>query len=144
VPRGTLGAEPAENEFTLAKNPFAERARGRFGNVVPLDILDIAATVTNEVVMAHPLGIESGGAPFDGHLTHQARLHEVTQIVIGSGPGTAWIQTIHSFEDFSRRGMPGLLHEECHHGVALRSAPQTAALQGLLYRISVDQTLDYI
>ena len=32
-------------------------------------------------------------------------------------------------EDLRRRGMPRLLHQECHDGVPLWSAPQTAARQ---------------
>src|SRR5208337_1073785 len=86
VSRGALRAESSENEFAFAKNPLAERARGRPGHVVPLDVLNIAAAVADEVVMPHAFRLESRGAALDGHFTHQTRLHQVPQIVISRGP----------------------------------------------------------
>src|SRR5438552_4313502 len=130
APRSALRTEPPENEFAFAKNPLTEGARARPGYVVPLHVLNIAAAVANEVVMPHAFRIESRGAALDGHFTHQTRLHQVPQIVIRRGPGRAWIQAIHGFEDFRSRGMPGVFDQECHHGIALRSAPQPATLQG--------------
>src|SRR5450755_2209505 len=98
--RSALRAEPPKNQFTFAKNPLAKRARGRLGYVAPLNVLDVAAAVANEVMMPHALRIESRGAALDGHFTHQARLHQIPQIVIGCGPGRARIHAIHAFEDF--------------------------------------------
>ena len=74
-------------------------------------------------------GIEPRGSAFDCHLPHQACLHQVPQIVISGCPGRARIHTIDGFEDFDGRGLPVLFHQEGHHGVALRSAPQPAAFQ---------------
>src|ERR1700756_4454742 len=48
-----LRAESAENKLTFTNNSLAQRTRGRFGHVVPVDVLNIAAAVTDEVVMAH-------------------------------------------------------------------------------------------
>src|SRR5690349_13797456 len=57
APRSALSAEPPENELALAKNPFAEGARGRPRHFVPVHILDVAALVTDEVVVARAFGI---------------------------------------------------------------------------------------
>jgi hypothetical protein len=86
VPRSALCAQPPENEFAFAKNPLAERTRGRPGHVVPLDVLNIAAAIADEVVMPYAFRIESRGAALDGHFTHQTSLHQVPQIVIRRGP----------------------------------------------------------
>src|ERR1035441_8724896 len=86
VPRSALRAEPPENEFAIANNPLTEGARGGPGHIVPLNILNIAAAVADEVVMPHALRVESRAAALDGHFTHQTRLHQVPQIVISRGP----------------------------------------------------------
>jgi hypothetical protein len=77
APRGALRAEPAENELVFANDPLAEGARGWPGDVVPLHVLNIAAAVADEVVMAYAFRIESRGAALGSHFTHQTRLHEV-------------------------------------------------------------------
>ena len=74
------------NEFAFAKNPLTEGARGRPGHIVPLHVLNIAAAIADEMVMAHAFGVESRGAALDGHFTHQTRLHQIPQIVISRGP----------------------------------------------------------
>jgi hypothetical protein len=89
--------------------------------------------------MPHTFRAESCSATFDGHFTHQTRLHQVPQIVVRGGPRTARIHAIYGFEDFRGRGMPAVFHQECHHGVALRSAPQPAALQGPFNRLGVHE-----
>src|SRR5260370_23688948 len=89
APRSALRAEPPENEFAFAKNPLTEGARGRPGHAVPLNVLNIAAAVADEVVMSHTFRIESRGAALDGHFTHQTRLHQGPQIVISRGPSRA-------------------------------------------------------
>jgi hypothetical protein len=129
VLRSALGAKPPKNEFTFANDPLAEGSRGRLGHVVPLNVLNIPAAVANEVMMQQAFGIESRGTAFDRHFTHQARLHQVTQIVISRGPGGARIHAIHGFEDFDSGGMPVVFRQEGHHGVALWSAAQSAAFQ---------------
>ena len=52
------------------------------------------------------------GATFDGHFAHQTRLHQIPQIVVSGGPGTARIRAIHRFENFRSGGMTGVLHQE--------------------------------
>ncbi len=104
----------------------------------------MAAAVADEVVMPRALRIESRRAAFDSHFTHQACAHQVAKIVIRRGPGRARIDAIHRFEDFRSRGMAVVLHQECHHSVALRSAPQPAAFQGPLNRLGVHRILEYI
>jgi hypothetical protein len=116
------GAKPPENEFALANNPLTERACSRPGDVVPLNILNISAAVADEVMMQQAFGIESRGAALDRHFTHQACLHQVTQIVIRSGLGRAGIRAIHGFENLDCGGVPVLFHQEGHHCEALRSA----------------------
>src|SRR5437868_13126318 len=123
APGRALGAQPPENEFAFAKHPLAERGRGRPEHVIPVHILDIAATVADEVVMANAFGVESRRAPVHCHFTHQTSLHQVAQIVINRSPRRARIDAVNSFENLRRRGMPGLLHQERHDSVALRSAP---------------------
>jgi hypothetical protein len=70
VPRRAFCAEAPENEFGFAKDPFAQRARGRPGHVVPLNVFYISAAITDEMVMPHTFRIESLGAALDGHFTH--------------------------------------------------------------------------
>jgi len=65
VSRSALGAESPENQFAFAKNPLTEGARGRPGHVVPLEVLNLAAAVANEVVMPHAFRIESRGAALE-------------------------------------------------------------------------------
>ena len=137
--RSALDAESPENEFTFTNNPLAEGAPGRLGEVVPIKVLNIAAAVADEMVVLHAFGIESRRPTFDGYFTHQARLHQIPQIVIRGSPRRSRIQAIHACEDFRSRGMPLVFHQECHHGVALGSAPQSAAFQGPSNRLSVYQ-----
>ena len=85
VPRSALRAQPPENKFAFANNPLTEGTRGRPGHVAPLNILDIAAAVADEVVVPHAFRIEARGAALDGHFPHQTRLHQVPQIIISRG-----------------------------------------------------------
>ena len=86
VPRSALRAQPPENEFAFANNPLAEGARRGPGHIAPLNVLDIAAAIANEVVMPHTFRLESRAAAFHSHFSHQTRLHQVPQIVISCGP----------------------------------------------------------
>ena len=81
------------------------------------------------MVMAHAFQIEPPGAPLDRHLPHQTCLYQVSQIVVRRSPRGAWIQAIHSIEDFRSRRMSLVIIQECHHRIALRGAAQSAALQ---------------
>jgi hypothetical protein len=83
--RRAFGAKSAENEFALANDPLTQGARGRPGHFVPLNVFNISAAVADEVMMQQAFGIESRGAALDCHFTHQAGLHQVTQIVISGG-----------------------------------------------------------
>jgi hypothetical protein len=127
--RRAFSAKSAENEFAIANDALAQGARGRPGHVVPLNVVNISAAVADEVMMQKTFGIESSGAALDRNFTHQACLHQVTQIVISGGPRRAGIGAIHGFEDLDGGGVPVLFHQEGHHGVALRSAAQPAAFQ---------------
>jgi hypothetical protein len=71
VPRGALRAQPPENEFAITKDTPTKGTRGRPGHVVPLHILDVAASVADEVVMTHAFGIEARSAALDGYFPHQ-------------------------------------------------------------------------
>src|SRR5258708_34107084 len=95
APRSALRAEPPEDEFAFAKNPLTEGARARPGHVIPFNILNIAAAGADEVVMLRAFRIESRGAALDGHFTHQARLDQVPQMVLGVGPARARIHAIY-------------------------------------------------
>ena len=77
IPRSALGAQPPENKFAFTNNPLTKGARGRPWHVVPLDVLDIAAAVADEVVMRQAGRIESRGTALDGHFPHQTRLHQI-------------------------------------------------------------------
>ena len=68
--RTALDAEPPHDKLALAKNPLTEGPRSRSGNVVPLQVLDLSATVADEMVMPQPFRIEARGAAFDGYFTH--------------------------------------------------------------------------
>jgi hypothetical protein len=85
VLRRALGAKSAENEFAIANDPLPQGARGRPGHVIPLKVLNISAAVADEVMVQQAFGIESRGAALDRHFTHQACLHQVTQIVVSGG-----------------------------------------------------------
>jgi hypothetical protein len=65
-----LCAEPPEYELAFAKYPVIEGARGWFGNVVPINVLNLTASVADEVMMLYAFRIEARGAAFSGHLTH--------------------------------------------------------------------------
>jgi hypothetical protein len=116
------GAKSAKNEFAIANDPFTQGALAWLGHVVPVYVLNISAAVADEVMMQQAFHIESRGAALDRHFTHQACLHQVTQIVISSGLGRAGIRAVDGFEDFDCGGVPVLFHQECHHCVALGSA----------------------
>src|ERR1700722_11113096 len=139
APRRALRAEPAENEFAFAKHALTEGPRGGPGHVVPLEVLNLVAAVADEVVMSRASRIKSRGAPLDGHFTYQTRLHQVPQIVISRSPGRERIHAIHGFEDFRSRGMTVVFHQECHHGITLRSAPQPAAIEGAFNHLGFPQ-----
>jgi len=47
--RGVHFVQSPENDFAFAKNPLTESARGRPGHVVPIDVLNLAAAVADEV-----------------------------------------------------------------------------------------------
>ncbi len=83
--RRAFGAKSAENEFALANDPLTQGARGWHGYVIPLNVLNIFAAVADEVMMQQAFGIVSRGAALDRHFTHQACLHQVTQIVVSGG-----------------------------------------------------------
>ena len=142
-PGRALGTQPPENEFAFAKHTFIERGRGRPGHVIPVHVLDIAAAVADEMVMPNAFRIKSRRAALHGHFTHQTSLYQVAQIVINRSPGRARIDAVNSFEDLRRCGMPGLLHQERHDSVALRSAPQTAARQGAFDRLGVHERFTF-
>src|SRR6185437_10098298 len=107
----------------------------RMRHVVPVDVLDIATAVTDEVMMPRSFRIKSRRAAFHSHFAHQASLHQVAQIVINRGPGRARIEPVNSFEDLRSRGMSLLLRQERQYRVTLRRAPQTAARQGSFDRM---------
>lgn len=127
--RGTTRAKSPEDELALANGPLPKGALGRRWHVVPIDVLNISATVADEVMMQQSLRIETSGAALCCDLTHQACLHQVSQIVIGCGPGRSRVHPVHGFEDLDSRRVPVLFHQERHDGVALWSAPQSAAFQ---------------
>jgi hypothetical protein len=53
--------------------------------VAPLNVLNIAAAVADEVVMPHAFGVEARGAALDGHFPHQTSLYQVPQIIVSRG-----------------------------------------------------------
>jgi K+-transporting ATPase c subunit len=127
-----LRAKSAKNKLAFSNHSLAQRTRARLGHVVPVDILNIAAPIANEMVMAHALKVESSGAALDRNFTYQACSHQVAQIVISRSPRRARICTIHGLKNFRSRRMSLMIRKESHHRIALRSATQAAALQGLL------------
>lgn len=141
APGSAFGAQAAKNQFTLTKNALAEGARSRFGNREPSHVLDIATTVADEMVMANTFCIELGGAALDGHLTDQARLDQVAQIVVNRGARGAGIDAIDGGEDFGSGGMAMALHQEGHDRVALWRATQAAAFQGPFDRCGVHEQI---
>jgi hypothetical protein len=145
TPRSTLCAEAAKNHFTFAEDPLTKGTRARPGHVVPLHVFNVATAVADKVVMPHAFRIESRGAALHSHFSHQARLYQVPQIVIGCGSRGAWIHVVYGLEDFCSRRMPVATGQECHHGVALRRAPQPAAFQGPSDRVGIHLSyLEYI
>ncbi|HVM93349.1 MAG TPA: hypothetical protein VMT67_11090 [Terriglobales bacterium] len=79
--------------------------------------------------MTHVFDIEARRTALDGHFAHKARLHQVAQIVVRGGAGRAWVDAIDGFENFGGRGMPGMVHQERHHGMALGCTSQATALE---------------
>ena len=143
-PAGSLAesafrAKAPENEFAFAKHPLAQRTRGWPGHIIPFQVFDIATAVADEVVMPRAFCIKSRRAALHCHFTHQTSLNQVAQIVINRSPGGTWIEAVNTCKNLRRRGMPGLLHQERHDSVALRSAPQTAARKGASNRLGIHQ-----
>jgi hypothetical protein len=137
VPWSALCTKSAKDQFAFADNTFTDGFRSGPGHVVPLEVLDIAAAVADKVVMPHAFGIEACGPAFDGYFSHQSRLDQVAQIVIGCGSRGARIHPIHGFEDFRSRWVALAFHQECHQGVALWRTPQPAAVQRPSNRIGI-------
>src|SRR5277367_4874949 len=75
TPPSALRTQPPKNQLALPNHSLAKRTRGRTRHVVPINVLHTAAVVTDEVVVAHALQIESPGAPLDSHFPHQSRPH---------------------------------------------------------------------
>ena len=117
-----LRAKPSEDELAFAKNPPFKGSGWRPGNVVPFQILNVAAFIANEMVMLEAFGVETSGASFHRYFAYQACPHKVIQIVIGGGAGRARVQPVYAFEDFYSCGVPVVFQQESHYGVALRSA----------------------
>ena len=139
LPPRALCTQTTENEFALANDPLAERARSWRRHVKPVHVFDIAAAVTDEVVMPHTFRIESRGPTLDGHFADQASLHQVPQIIVSCGPGRARVHTIDGFKNFRSRGMPVGFHQECHDSVTLRCTPQPTVFQGLFNSGSIHE-----
>ena len=104
------------------------------------------AGVWDETVVGFPLC--EGRAAINEMFTSmaQADLEYVvhiqgSQTVTGPVRRRARIDAIHGFENFCSRGMPVAFHQECHHGKALRSTPQPAALEGALDPLTVHESL---
>jgi hypothetical protein len=127
-------AKSAENKLAFANYSLTQRTRARLRHVVPVDILNVSAPVTHEVVVTHAFQIESAGAALDGHFPHQTCLNQVSQIVIRGRSGRTWIDAIHGSKDFRGCRMPFVVAQKCHYGIALRRAAQPATLQRLFYR----------
>lgn len=124
-----LGAEPADDEFALAYYALAERSGGGAWHGVPVDVLDVAAAIANEVMMLAVFGVIARGAAFGGDLAHQARADEIAQIVIGGRAGRLRVHTIDGFEDLGCGGVFVVRHQERHDTVALRREAQPAMFE---------------
>jgi hypothetical protein len=112
------------------------------GEVV--EVLDGAALVADEVVVARTFDVKARGAAFDGDLADEAGFDEIAKIVIGGGAGRAGIETIDAFEDLSGSGMAGVVNEEGHDAEALRGAAETAVFQTGDDGLGVHCYLDYV
>src|ERR1700759_887849 len=117
----TLAAKSAKNEFALANDSLAEKARGWIRHVVPLDVFDFTAAIADEMMMTHAFRVVTRGATFDRDLTHETRLHQVAKIVVRGGARRARVAAIDGFESFGRRRMGVLIHQKIHPRVTLRS-----------------------
>jgi hypothetical protein len=84
-PGSALSAQSPKNDFAFANNPFTEGARRWAGHFVPIDILNIAAAVADEMVMAHTFRIKARGTALDSDFADQSCVHQVPKIVIGGG-----------------------------------------------------------
>src|ERR1700722_19635017 len=80
-----FGTETAKHKLPVAEDTFPESTRRRLRHVIPVHILNLAASVANEMVMAHAFQIKSSGTTLGRHFAHQACLHQVPQIVVGGG-----------------------------------------------------------
>jgi hypothetical protein len=114
-----LGAEATDDEFYLMYDALTKRASGGLGDAVPVHVLDCAAGVADEVVMALAGDVEASGAAFDGNLADEAGLYEVTEIVVSGGAGRARVEAVDALKDFRSGGMSMMLKQERHHAEAL-------------------------
>ena len=128
-PHCALRAKSPKYQFTFAKHPFPQRTRRRPRHFAPRNVLHIPASVANEMVMPHAFRIELRSSPFHRYFPYQSRLHQIPQVVINRRPRRPWIDAIHRLIDFRSRRVPVTVHQESHHRIPLRSAPQPASLQ---------------
>ncbi len=109
---------------------------------MPIQVFHDAAAVADEMMMARAFGIKPRGAAFNGYFPHQARLHQIPQVVISGGAGTARVQAIDAFKDFGSRWMSRMLQQKSYHCVALRRIAQSALFEGTFNLRSVHKELD--
>lgn len=79
--------------------------------------------------MPHACRVEPCRATLDGYFSHQARPHQVPQVVIGRGPGTTRVGAVNALENLGSRRMPGVLQQKCHDRVALRRTSQSDVVE---------------
>ena len=82
---GAAGAKSAENHLVLANHAIAEELGRGLGDVEPLHVFHLTATVADEVVVAHTFYIEARRAAFNGNFTDQAGFDQIAQIAVDGG-----------------------------------------------------------
>jgi hypothetical protein len=86
LPRNALYAQPPKYQLTLSKHPFPKGINAGLRHIVPIHVVNAAAAVADEVMMARALCIETSGATLDRDFTHQPRFNEVPKVVVSCRP----------------------------------------------------------
>lgn len=140
-------ADAVENHVVTAYQVAAGQAAARkAGEVNAFDVVEAAAGLADEVVVAAHIGVVAGGAPtFEREFANQARADERVEVVVDGCAGSARVGAVDGMEDLVGGGVHGVAQEEVEHSVPLRRAAKGAGAKGVVESLfRTNQILDYV
>ncbi len=127
-------ADAVEDYVVTAHHAAAgQGAAWKAGEINAFDIVDAAAGLADEVVVAADIGVVAGGAgAFEREFANQAGGDQRVEVVVDGGAGSARVGAVDGVEDIVGSGVRGMAHEEVEHGVPLRGAAEGAVAEGVV------------